>query len=316
MERDMQLPKKVRVMEVGPRDGFQMEHQWIPTEKKIEVVNALSRAGIPAIQVTSMVHPKAVPNLADAEEVMARIDRVPGVKYEVLVPNLKGMQRALGAIPDSVHLMMSVTESHNRANANRSIEESLREFEQLIPLAKAAGIEVEGGLACVFGCPFEGEVPWEQLERVVKRYIEVGVIGISLGDTSGVGNPRQVYEICARLLDRFPETDWDLHCHNTRDMALANILAAMQAGVTRFDAAVGGMGGCPYAPGATGNIATEDLINMLDEMGIETGVSLDGVIAVAKMLQPLVPHELDSSIVKAGKRSDLKAAPRTQQKIG
>jgi hydroxymethylglutaryl-CoA lyase len=312
----MQLPKRVRVMEVGPRDGFQMEHQWIPTDRKIEIVNALSRAGFPAIQVTSMVHPRAVPNLADAEEVMAGIDRVQGVKYEVLVPNLKGMQRALVAQPDSIHLMMSVTESHNRANANRAIKDSLREFEEVVPLAKGAGIEVEGGLAVVFGCPFEGEVPWEQLERVVRGYIEVGVSGVSLGDTSGVANPRQVYDICARLLDTFPEIHWGLHCHNTRDMALANILAAMQAGVTRFDAALGGMGGCPYAPGATGNIATEDLINMLDEMGIESGVSLDGVIAVAKTLRSLLPHDLDSSMVKAGKRSDLKAAPASQQKIG
>ncbi len=312
----MRLPSKVQVMEVGPRDGFQMERQWIPTEKKIEIVNDLSRLGFKEIQVTSFVHPKAVPNLADADELLARIDRVPGVKYQALVPNLRGMQRALAAKPDRIHLMMSVTESHNRANANRSVEESLKEFEQLVPMALEAGIEPEAGLACVFGCPFEGEVPWERLEWVAKRYQGMGIKGLNLGDTIGVGNPRQVHDICARLLDRFPEMQISLHCHNTRDMALANTVAAMQAGVTHIDGAVGGMGGCPYAPGATGNVATEDLVNMLQEMGVETGIDLDGLIAVSKKLQDLVPHPLDSCMVKAGKRTDLKPAPKAQKKVG
>jgi len=244
----MRLPSKVQVMEVGPRDGFQMERQWIPTEKKIEIVNDLSRLGFKEIQVTSFVHPKAVPNLADADELLARIDRVPGVKYQALVPNLRGMQRALAAKPDRIHLMMSVTESHNRANANRSVEESLKEFEQLVPMALEAGIEPEAGLACVFGCPFEGEVPWERLEWVAKRYQGMGIKGLNLGDTIGVGNPRQVHDICARLLDRFPEMQISLHCHNTRDMALANTVAAMQAGVTRHRRRGWRNGGMPLRP--------------------------------------------------------------------
>ena len=312
----MRLPNKVHVTEVGPRDGFQMEQQWIPTDRKVEIIDALSRTGLSEIQATSFVHPKAVPNLADAEEVMAKINRPPGVRYQVLVPNLKGMQHALIAKPDAVHLMMSVTESHNRANANRTVEDSLREFQQLVPVALEAGIEVEGGLACAFGCPFEGEVPMERLESVIGRYLEVGVSGINLGDTIGVGNPRQVYDVCARMLDRFPDIRWSLHFHNTRDMALANTVAAMQAGMTRFDASLGGMGGCPYAPGATGNVSTEDLVNMLTEMRIETDVDLGGLIAASRMLQGLVPHPLDSSIVKAGRRTDLQPAPNEQEKIG
>ncbi len=312
----MQLPKRVHIMEVGPRDGFQAEHDWIPTERKIEIINALSGSGIPEIQATSFVHPKAVPQLADAEEVMARIDRVPGVRYQVLVPNLKGLQRALPLKPDGVHLMMSVTESHNRSNANRSIDDSMREFEQMVPVAREAGIRVEAGMACVFGCPFEGEVPIAQLDRIITRYREMGITHMSLGDTIGVANPRQMYDSCAHLLDRFPDVTWTLHLHNTRDMALANVIAAMQAGMTSFDGAVGGLGGCPYAPGATGNVATEDLVNMLTEMGVETGIDLDAVIAASKTVQGVVAHRLDSCMVKAGKRTDLKPAPRGQEKIG
>ena len=312
----MQLPGKVHILEVGPRDGFQAEKQWIPTEKKIEIVNALSRCGLPEIQVTSFVHPKAIPQLADAEEVMAGIDRAPGVGYRVLVPNLKGLQRALPHRPSKVNFMMSVTESHNRSNANMSVEDSLAGFAQMVPVARAAGGGVGGGMACSFGCPFEGEVPLARLERVVRRYLEIGIDEVGMADTIGVANPRQVYEVCCHMLDRFPQVTWSLHLHNTRDMALANVVAAMQAGITRFDGAVGGLGGCPYAPGATGNVATEDLVNMLAEMGIETGVDLDALIAVAKMVQDLVPHRLDSSMVRAGKRTDLKPAPREQQKIG
>jgi len=312
----MRLPGKVHIMEVGPRDGFQAEKQWIPTETKIQIINALSRTGVPEIQATSFVHPKAIPQLADADEVMAKIDRVPGVQYRVLVPNMRGLQRALAHKPDRVNLMMSVSESHNRSNANRSIDESLQDFEAMVKVADDAGIGVVGGMACTFGCPFEGEVPVSQLERVTKRYLEMGITDIGMADTIGVANPRQVYDVCAHMLDRFPQVHWKLHMHNTRDMALANILAAMQAGITGFDGAVGGLGGCPYAPGATGNIATEDLVNMLDEMGIETGVDLDKMIAVARMLQEIIPHRLDSSMVRAGKRTDLKPAPKEQQKIG
>ncbi|HEX2923866.1 MAG TPA: hydroxymethylglutaryl-CoA lyase [Chloroflexota bacterium] len=312
----MKLPKRVHIMEVGPRDGFQAEHDWIPTEEKIEIVDALSRTGIPEIQATSFVHPKAVPQLRDAEEVMANIVRAPGVRYQALVPNMRGLQRAIPHKPDGVHLMMSVTESHNRSNGNRSIDESFKEFEQMVPAAQAAGIEVEAGMACVFGCPFEGVVPLAQLDKIITRYREMGIHRMSLGDTIGVANPRQMYDTCCHLLDKFPDVVFTMHLHNTRDMALATSVAAMQAGMTRFDGAVGGLGGCPYAPGATGNVATEDLVNMMTEMGIETGVDLDALITVSKRVREVVNHRLDSCMVTAGKRTDLKQAPTCQQKLG
>ena len=312
----MQLPKRVHIMEVGPRDGFQAEHEWIPTEKKIEILNALSRTGIPEIQATSFVHPKAVPQLADAEQVMMGIERQPGVRYQVLVPNMRGLQRAIPCKPDGVHPMMSVSESHNRSNANRSIEDSFREFERMAPAAMEAGIRVEAGMAVVFGCPFEGEIPRAQLEGIISRYHELGIRRMSLGDTVGVANPRQTYDLCSWLLDRYPDVEFTLHLHNTRGMALANVVAAMQAGMTCFDGAIGGLGGCPYAPGATGNVSTEDLVYMIQEMGIETGIDIDKLLAVSRMLQQVIPHNLDTALLKAGKRTDLKPAPKEQEKIG
>jgi len=312
----MQLPTRVQIIEVGPRDGFQAERRWIPTEKKIEIVDTLSWTGLRDIQVTSFVHPKAVPQLADAEEVMGKIERVPGVEYRVLVPNMKGLQRALPHKPRRMNFMMSVTESHNRSNANCSIEESLLGFEPMAAAALEAGVSPVGGMACTFGCPFEGEVPISQIERIAGRYVEMGITEMGLSDTIGVANPRQVYDVAAHMLDKFPQVTWNLHLHNTRDMALANIVAAMQAGMTNFESSIGGLGGCPYAPNATGNVATEDLVNMLTEMGIETGIDLDALIALARRVQEVVPHRLDSSMVRAGKRTDLKPAPKEQERIG
>ncbi len=313
----MRLPSRVHIMDVGPRDGFQIERAFIPTETKIEIIDALARAGVPQIQATSFVHPKAVPQLADAEEVMTRITRVPGCRYQVLLPpNLKGLQRALPYKPDCAEIFVSVSESHNRANVNRSIEESMREVDRMVPLARAAGLEISGGLPTSFGCPFEGDVPLEQVDRVVERFMKAGVRAFTLGDTTGVGNPKQVYTVCAHLLDKYPGTEWSLHPHNTRGMALAAILAAMEAVVIRFDASVGELGGCPYAPGATGNVATEDLVNMLHEMGIETGIDLDALLAVATRLRDVIPHPLDSHMLRAGKWTDLKPAPAVQEKIG
>jgi hydroxymethylglutaryl-CoA lyase len=311
----MNLPKKVTVVEVGPRDGFQSERQFIPTEKKVQIINALLKAGLKNIQVTSFVHPKAVPQLADAEEVMSRIDRLPGVSYRILAPNLRGVQRAIPYKPDKINLMMSATESHNRSNANRSIEESLREFEKIVPIILEAGISVIGGMACSLGCPFEGKVPVEKLERIVDRYIAMGITSVGLSDTVGVANPKLVYNVAAHMLDKYPQVHWHAHFHNNRDLALANILAAMQAGITEFDSSIGGLGGCPYAPNAAGNIATEDLVNMLNEMDIETGVDLDALIAVAEMVKQVVSHPLDSAIMRSGKPWILHPAPAQQCKI-
>jgi hydroxymethylglutaryl-CoA lyase len=311
----MNLPKKLTVVEVGPRDGFQSERQFIPTDKKVEIINALLKTGLKNIQVTSFVHPKAVPQLADAEEVMSKIDRLPGVSYRILAPNLRGVQRAIPHKPDKINLMMSASESHNRANANRSIEESLIDFEKIVPMILEAGISATGGMACSLGCPFEGKIPIQQLERIVDRYIAMGITGISISDTVGVANPKLVYNVAAHMLDKYPKIHWHAHFHNNRDLALANILAAMQAGVTEFDASIGGLGGCPYAPNAAGNIATEDLVNMLKEMDVETGVDLDALMAVSEMVQQVVPHRLDSAIMKSGKPWVLHKAPDQQCKI-
>ena len=312
----MKLPRKVTVVEVGPRDGFQSEKQFIPTNEKIDIVNALSRTGLKNIQVTSVVHPKAIPQLADAEEVMTKIDRLPGVNYRILAPNLKGVQRAVLLKPDAINLMMSVSESHNRSNANRSVEESLREFETVVPVIMDAGISVIGGMACALGCPFEGKVPIQQLEKIVDRYISMGIRSTGLSDTVGVANPQLVYDVVSHMLDKYPDVHFHMHFHNNRGLAMANILAAMQAGVTEFDTAIGGLGGCPYAPNASGNIATEDVVNMMTEMGIETEVDLDALLMVSEMVKKVIPHPLDSAVVKSGKPWVLQMAPDCQIKVG
>ncbi|HEY6630449.1 MAG TPA: hydroxymethylglutaryl-CoA lyase [Rhizobiaceae bacterium] len=309
--------KKVHIMEVGPRDGFQSEKQFVPTARKIEVINALSRTGLPAIQVTSFVHPKAIPQFVDAEEVVAGIDIVPGVSYRALIPNMRGLERArpFRHRIDAVSFMLSVTESHNRANGNRTIDETLEEIARMTKVAREDGFTVSGSMICALGCPFEGPVGVDRLERVADRYLELGIMNISIADTIGVANPRLVYDVASRMLDKYPEVTWNLHLHNTRDMALANTLAALEAGISRFDGGVAGLGGCPYAPGATGNIATEDMVNMLHGMGIETGIDLDKLLSVARLHKEFIPHSLDSALLRAGCGDVLLPAPERQKKI-
>jgi hydroxymethylglutaryl-CoA lyase len=307
-----ELPAAVEVNEVGPRDGFQAEEEFIPTGRKVEVVDALSRTGVAAIQVTSVVHPKAVPQLADAEAVMARIERAPGVRYTVLVPNLHGAERAVPMNADGWELMLSVTDSHSRSNANRSTDEALKGMEPVVALARENGVEVTGSLATALGCPFEGRVPFERVLYVAEAYRAMKVMRISVADTVGVADPRLVFETMSRLKERLPDVRLGLHLHNTRGMALANVLAALQAGVTQFDSSVGGLGGCPFAPGATGNISTEDLVHMLDLMGVRSGVDLDSMLAVAREVSEVVRHPLESAVARAGKASDLHEAPQTQ----
>lgn len=309
--------KKVHIMEVGPRDGLQSEKQFVPTATKIAVIDALSQTGVPAIQVTSFVHPKAIPQFIDAEDVVAGIDIVPGVSYRALVPNLRGLERVLPFRDriDTVNLMLSVTESHNRANGNRSIDETLDEIASMTRVAHREGFAVSGSMICALGCPFEGQAPVESLERIANRYVDLGIAAISMADTIGVANPRLVHDIASHMVAKYPGVTWNLHLHNTRDMALANTLAALEAGISRFDGGVGGLGGCPYAPGATGNIATEDMVNMLHGMGIETGIDLDRLLAVARMHEAFIQHPLDSSLLRAGRGNVLLPAPRRQQKV-
>lgn len=311
------LPKSVTICEVGPRDGLQHERAFIPTEKKIELINRVGASGVKVIEVTSFVHPKAVPQMADADIVATQMIRFPGVQYRALAMNLKGVQRAIDAGISHIRLAAhSASESHNLSNQNKSVDESVRGLESLMELAKENGITVSGGIAVAFGCPFEGKIPVDKLKGYVKRLLEHGFSTLSLADTAGMANPLQVYDIVSEMVQTFPDVTWSMHFHDARGMAMANIIAAMEAGVTWFDGAFSGLGGCPYAPGAAGNVATEDVVHMLHEMGIETGIDLDKAIATARLAKEIVGHETDSRLLKAGKACDLFPKPSGQTKIG
>jgi hydroxymethylglutaryl-CoA lyase len=283
----MRLPDRVTICEVGTRDGFQIEPDFIPTEVKVEVVDLLSAAGLPRIEVTSFVHPKAVPQLRDAETVMARITRRPGTRYAALVPNDKGAVRAVDAGVDAIHTVVSASETHNLANVNMTIGESIEKLRAVMQVAERAKVHVGCGISTSFGCPFEGDVPLAQLESVVGRLVDMGARAIGLADTTGMANPRQVARVLEHLMPRFGGVEWTLHTHDTRAMAIPNILAAMECGVTNLDASIGGLGGCPFAPGASGNVCTEDLVHCLHAMGVSTGMDVIG-------------RALPGQIVKAG----------------
>jgi hydroxymethylglutaryl-CoA lyase len=296
----MQVPGRVTICEVGTRDGFQIEPDFIPTQHKIEVVNALSEAGVPRIEVTSFVHPKAVPQLRDAEAVMAAIRRRPGTRYAALVPNDKGASRAVDAGVDAIHTVLSASESHNLANVNMSIAESLDKLCAVAQIASRAGVPMQCGISTTFGCPFEGEVPLDRLEGIVARLVDMGARGIGLADTTGMANPRQVACVLEHLTPRFPGIEWTLHTHDTRAMAIPNILAAMECGLTNFDSSIGGLGGCPFAPGASGNVCSEDLVHALHAMGVETGIDLDRLVAVSRRVEAIVGRGMPGQIIKAG----------------
>jgi hydroxymethylglutaryl-CoA lyase len=296
----MRLPDRVTVCEVGTRDGFQIEPDFIPTEQKVEVVDLLTEAGVPRIEVTSFVHPKAVPQLRDAEAVMATIRRRPGTRYAALVPNDKGAARAVDAGVDVIHTVVSASESHNLANVNMTIADSLEKLAAVAQIAARAGVPVQCGVSTSFGCPFEGDVPVARLESVVARLVDLGARGIGLADTTGVANPRQVSVVLERLVPRFPGIEWTLHTHDTRAMAIPNILTAMACGVTNFDASIGGLGGCPFAPGASGNVCSEDLVHCLHAMGVDTGIDLARLIAVAQRVERIIGRPLPGQIMKAG----------------
>src|SRR5688572_21120736 len=297
----MQLPERVTICEVGTRDGFQIEPDFIATEQKVEVVNLLSEAGVPRIEVTSFVHPKAVPQLRDAEAVMALIRRRPGTRYAALVPNEKGAVRAVDAGVDALHTVVSASESHNLANVNMTMAESLDKLRAVMMVAERARVHVGCGISTSFGCPFEGDVPLVQLDSVVARLVGMGARAIGLADTTGMANPRQVTRVLEHLMPRFPGVEWTLHTHDTRAMAIPNILAALACGVTNFDASVGGLGGCPFAPGASGNVCTEDLVHCLHAMEVQTGIDLDRLLDASRRVQQIVGRPLPGQIVKAGK---------------
>jgi len=297
------------IHEVVARDGLQIEPQFVPTEQKIELIDALSDTGLAKIEVTSFVSPKAVPNLRDAETVMANIKRKPSVKYVALIANLKGAERAIAARADEVNLVVSVSETHNRANVRRSTDASFEGFGEIMRELERTGISVAGALSTAFGCPFEGGQSSGRVLQFVGRYVELGVRSVTLADTTGMGHPKQVLDLCSAVRERWPELELALHFHNTRGMGLANVLSGLAAGVQHYEACLGGLGGCPFAPGATGNICTEDLVHMLECMGYATGVNLDKLLAASKRLGEIVSHELPGQVAKAGKTTDLHPIP-------
>jgi hydroxymethylglutaryl-CoA lyase len=300
--------KRIVVQEVAPRDGFQIEPAFIPTEAKVALINALGETGLPAIEATSFASPKAIPALRDAEEVMRGIARASGVTYAALVPNLRGAGRALAAGVDEMNLVMSVSETHNLANLRMTREQS---FVQLCEVVRACAgrAAVNVSLATSFGCPMEGAVPEAEAWRWVSRVLDAGVSNITLADTTGMAHPAQMARMVGAFRDRWPNARLTLHLHNTRGLGLANVLAALGAGADRFDASLGGLGGCPYAPGATGNVCTEDLVHMLEAMGYRTGVNLPRLVACARSLPALVGHEVPGQVAKAGRITDLHPAP-------
>jgi hydroxymethylglutaryl-CoA lyase len=298
-------PTRVEVTEVGPRDGLQSEKRFVPTDKKIELVNRLIEAGVPRLEVTSFVSPKAVPQLADAAEVMAGVDRSRGACLSALVPNKRGALRAAEARVDEMVVFASASESHNRTNVNRTLEESLKGFEDVVQVAREAGIRVHGAIATAFGCPFEGDVPASRVGEIARRYQEMGIAGVSLGDTTGMATPPLVEAAVAAIRAAAPGFPVTLHFHNTRGIGLANVMAGLALGVDRYESSFGGIGGCPFAPKATGNICTEDLVYLLQEMGIETGIDLGRLAAIACDVESAVGHSLPGQIMKAGHRLEL-----------
>ncbi|WP_019652007.1 hydroxymethylglutaryl-CoA lyase [Variovorax atrisoli] len=297
------------INEVATRDGFQMESRFIPTEDKIALIDRLGGLGYAKIEVTSFTSAKAIPALRDGEEVMNRIARRPGVVYTALVPNVRGAQRALESRIDEFNIVMSASETHNLANLRMTREQSFAQLADVIGLAKHASVPVNVSLSCVFGCPMEGEVPLAAVRGWIDRFAALDVQGITLCDTTGMAYPTQVGEICEAVMASHPALEWTAHFHNTRGMGLVNTVAAVEAGMRRLDMSLGGIGGCPYAPGATGNVATEDVVHMLQCMGYDTGMDLAGLVGTAVALEALLQHDLPAQVSRAGHRLTRHAPP-------
>ena len=295
------LPASVTIVEVGPRDGLQNESEFVPTDQKIALIECLSETGLKRIEITSFVHPKAIPQLQDSEEVVKRVQTKPDIVYSTLVPNEKGLDRAIMAGVKEVDLFVSASETHNQKNVRMPIAESLKGFKEIARRALANRIRMRGYIVTAFGCPYEGRIAPEKVEWIIDEYRNLGINEIALGDTTGMANPTQVSQLIERIQPRLDRTVLALHFHDTRGLALANILAALQRGVRVFDGSIGGLGGCPYAPGAAGNVATEDLVNMLEEMGIETGIDLEKLLECARFVRELVKKELPGHLLKAGR---------------
>lgn len=308
------MTQRIYFNEVVTRDGFQIEPAFVPTDDKIALVDALSECGYAKIEVTAFVSPKAIPMLRDAEEVMGRIRRVPGVEYTVLVPNLRGAERALESKADELNLVMSVSETHNLANLRMTREKSFAALSEVIRAVEGR-TPVNVSLSTSFGCPMEGDVPQDEVLAWATRFAGLGVRGLTICDTTGMAHPAQVARMAQALRQRFDALQLTLHFHNTRGMGLANILAGVQAGIVRFDGSLGGLGGCPYAPGASGNVCSEDTVHMLDAMGYDTGMDLPRLLTLARALPGIVGHEVPGQVAKAGRSSDLHPVPAAVKQL-
>ncbi|MBZ2174905.1 hydroxymethylglutaryl-CoA lyase [Schnuerera sp. xch1] len=301
----MKLPKKITICEVGLRDGLQNESKILTVDEKVKIADLLVEAGFNVIEIGSFVHPKTVPQMASTDEVFKNINMNDKVEYRALVVNLKGVERAIECGCKKVKLNVSASKAHNIANINMTPEESVAKFKDCVDLATSNGIEVSGSISMPFGSPWEYKITADDVKNIVNAYVNLGIKEISLSDASGMAVPNQVYELCIDMKKTFPEVKWILHFHNTRGLGMANILAGMQAGITWFDSSFGGLGGCPFVPGAAGNVVTEDILHMCDEMGIKTGIDIDKSILIAKKMEVLLGRELYGYLLKAGKNSDL-----------
>lgn len=307
------LPERVSVYEVGPRDGLQNESRMVPTEDKIAFVDALARTGLSRIEITSFVSPRWIPQLADGREVATSVQRPEGVRMSALVPNRRGLDNAIAAGMKEVAVFLSASETHNKRNVNKSIAETLRAFDDVVQPAQDAGLKVRAYVSTVFGCPYEGEVDPNRVLSLCKDLLTTGVYEISLGDTIGVANPLQVESVLRLLLAEVEADKLAVHFHDTQGTALANCAVALTTGITTVDSSIGGLGGCPYAPGASGNLATEDLVAMLHGMGVETGVDLDALVECSRMATEFVGHELPSKYLKAHIGKQARSRRRQEQ---
>jgi hydroxymethylglutaryl-CoA lyase len=306
--------KHIAICEVATRDGFQIEAAFVPTEQKIALIDRLSRTGLPKIEVSSFASPKAIPNLRDAEEVFRGIVRVHGVVYSALVPNLKGAERAMAVAADEINLVMSVSETHNLANLRMTREQSCTQLAEVIRVFRGR-VAINVSLSTCFGCPMEGPVAEAEVWRFAERLLAAGADGISICDTTGMAHPAQVARMVEEYRRRFETAGLTLHLHNTRGLGLANVLAAIQTGADGFDASLGGLGGCPYAPGATGNVCTEDLVHMLEAMDYATGIELVALLECARTLPGLVGHEVPGQVAKAGRIQDRHPEPAWLEEV-
>ena len=301
----MKLPSSITLCEVGLRDGLQNETYILNTEQKLEMLRGLIDAKFPVIEVGSFMHPRAVPQMANTDEVFKAIGDVPGVELRALIPNLRGIQRAIDCGCKKVKLNVSASRQHNLKNLNMTPEESVAGFASCVDAAVENGIAISGSISMPFASPWEGRITEEDVDAIFEAYLKVGITEISLSDTSGMAVPNQVYNLCCHIKEKYPQATWWLHFHNTRGLAMANIMAAMEAGMDRFDSSFGGLGGCPFVPGAAGNISTEDVLHLCEESGIATGIDITKVIELSRKLKELLNHDMDSYILRAGRSCDL-----------